>query len=128
MNRHDKIKNNAVRIIMANMTIGYYMDYELVSAKLRRKINLKNWDIEIITGVQSVLPHAQVDVFKDFFRITVRVLPVLSELQRIGKNIASNQHIGINVRVHKYKMTIGITGKSKKLFIRKKQSIKSIYV
>lgn len=116
---HSKVTNNAVEILMAGMVVGYYIEYELVDAKLKRKINLKIWKNEIITGVKSVLPNAQVDVFKNVYRITLTVLPTLNELQRIGKKIAAHKRIGKNVRVHEYIMYRMVLGKSKKLFKRK---------
>lgn len=126
MNGHEKVTSNVVKIIMASMTIGYMIEYELVDATLRKSINLKRWKNEIITSVKSVLPNAQVDIFKDFYRITVTILPTLYELQLIGKKIASHKRIGKNVRVHEYITRFKTLSKSKKLFKRKEQPAKSI--
>jgi hypothetical protein len=125
---HHKIKNNAIILVWNGIIVGYRIEYELVEANLRKNINLKYWRNEIISSVQSVLPNAQVDVFKNFYRLTVTVLPTLNEVQRIGRKIAANKHIGKHVTVHNYTTWYHEFSKSKKLFKRRKQSVKIVYL
>ena len=125
---HEKVTNNAIRLIMAGILVGYRIEYELVDATLKTNINLRRWKKEIISSVQDVLPYAHVEVFKDFYRITIGVLPTFEEVKKIGSNIASNKHIGKYVRVHSYTTWFFYFAKSNKLFKRKKQSVKSMVI
>jgi len=123
------VKSNAVKIIMAGMLVAYYVDYELVDAKLRKSQNLTAWSNEIIDSVHLILPNANVYVYPDFYRIVVITLPSCNEVQLIGKNIASHKHIGLNVKTYSYSTHFFdevFFRISKQLFRRKEQNIKSI--
>ena len=113
---HQKVTNNAIKLIMAGMVVGYMIEYELVTKNLKTSMNLRRWKKEIISSVQDVLPYAHVEVFKDFYRITIGVLPTFNELKEIGRNIASHKHIGKHVKVHYYTTWFFYFAKSKKLF------------
>ena len=95
------------------------VEYELVSAKHRKNLDIRNWEDEIRDAVQDVLPNTIVEVYKDYYRIIGKTSPTYGELTKIGKNIAGNPHIGKYVTTHEYVSQDGVAKVSNKLFIRK---------